>query len=191
MALSWNEIKIRSVEFSREWGNTSKERSEAKSFWDAFFNVFGIPRRRVATFEEPVKKLGEGYGFIDLFWKGVLLVEHKSRGKSLDKAYSQALDYFGGLKDYELPKYVLVSDFERFRLHDLDDDRQHEFTILSSDLVHILQGGGLFHFGVLTSLMHMVWVKHVLGIKFFRRTRAGLDFCLNSTINTFKAVNNA
>ncbi|MCF6174753.1 MAG: hypothetical protein L3J71_03190 [Victivallaceae bacterium] len=129
MALSWNEIKRRSIDFSNEWNHESREHAEAKSFWDAFFNIFGIERRRIATFEEPVKKLDNHYGFIDLFWKGTLLVEHKSRGKDLDKAYSQALDYFSGLKAYELPKYILVSDFERFRLYDLDDDKQYEFTI--------------------------------------------------------------
>jgi type I restriction-modification system DNA methylase subunit len=127
MALSWNEIKDRALKFSKEWADESREHAEAKSFWDDFFNVFGITRRRVATFEEPVKKLNDKYGFIDLFWKGILLVEHKSKGKDLVKAYSQALDYFNGLKERELPKYVLVSDFERFRLYDLEEGSENEF----------------------------------------------------------------
>ncbi len=46
----------------------------SKSFWDGFFNIFGITRRRVASFEAPVKKLGDRLGFIDMFWKGMLLV---------------------------------------------------------------------------------------------------------------------
>jgi len=129
MAISWNEIKHRAMEFSREWADESRENAEAKSFWDGFFNVFGISRRRVASFEEPVKKLDSNYGFIDLFWKGTLLVEHKSRGKSLDKAYSQAMDYFAGLKEHELPKYVLVSDFGRVRLYNLDDGTEQEFEL--------------------------------------------------------------
>ena len=81
MPLSWNEIKDRSFAFSRKWEDEESEDAEAKSFWDDFFSVFGISRRRVACFEEPVRKLGDKYGNIDLFWKGVLLVEHKSRGK--------------------------------------------------------------------------------------------------------------
>ncbi len=32
-------------------------------------------------------------GRIDAFWKGELLIEHKSSGKSLDKAFAQAADY--------------------------------------------------------------------------------------------------
>jgi len=129
MPLSWNEIKDRALKFSQEWVDESSENAEAKSFWDAFFTVFGIPRRRVATFEEPVKKSDGHGGFIDLLWKGILLVEHKSRGKDLSRAFQQAKDYFPGLKDRDLPRYILVSDFARFRLYDLEEDKQHEFTI--------------------------------------------------------------
>lgn len=129
MPLSWNEIRSRAMAFSKEWNEEASEHANAKSFWDEFFNVFGISRKRVASFEEPVKKLGDKQGFIDLFWKGVLLVEHKSRGKDLDKAYTQALDYFPGITDRDLPKYVLVSDFGRFRLYDLEENKQHEFAL--------------------------------------------------------------
>lgn len=129
MPLSWNEIKSRSLAFSKEWENEISEDAEAKSFWDGFFHIFGISRKRVASFEEPVKKLGDKQGFIDLFWKRKLLVEHKSRGKSLDKAYTQALDYFPGISEDDLPRYVLVSDFARFRLYDLEEKEQHEFEL--------------------------------------------------------------
>jgi type I restriction-modification system DNA methylase subunit len=129
MPLSWNEIKTRSLAFSKEWQDETSEDAEAKSFWDSFFNVFGISRKRVASFEEPVKKIGDKHGYIDLFWKGVLIVEHKSRGKSLDKAYSQALDYFPGVTERDLPKYVIVSDFARFRLYNLEEKEQHEFDL--------------------------------------------------------------
>jgi hypothetical protein len=120
MPLSWNEIKDRALKFSREWADEASEDAEAKSFWDGFFDVFGIPRRRVGTFERKVKKVDGKDGFIDLLWKGVLLVEHKSRGKDLDRAHDQARGYFHGLTDAELPKYLLVSDFARFRLYDLE-----------------------------------------------------------------------
>ncbi len=85
MPLSWNEVKKRALEFSKEWENEVSEKAEAKTFWDEFFNIFGISRRRVATFEKPVIRLDESIGFIDLLWKGVLLVEHKSKGKNLIK----------------------------------------------------------------------------------------------------------
>ena len=115
MALSWNEIKSRATTFSKEWQDESREDAEAKSFWDAFFNVFGITRRRIASFEEPVKKSDGKGGFIDMLWRGQLLVEHKSRGRSLYRAFDQALEYFPGLKERDLPKFILVSDFSKIQ----------------------------------------------------------------------------
>lgn len=122
MTLSWNEIKDRALNFSKEWADTSNEEADAKPFLVEFFNVFGISSKRVSTFEHRVKKLDEKDGYIDLLWKGTILIEMKSRGKNLDKAYQQAKDYLHGLKQHELPKYILVSDFETFKLHDLEDN---------------------------------------------------------------------
>lgn len=129
MPLSWNEIRDRAVAFVREWEGESSEDAEAKSFWDAFFQVFGVNRRRLASFEHNVKKASGAQGFIDLFWPGMLIAEHKSRGKNLDSAYSQATDYFPGLKDAELPRYIIVSDFARIRLRNLDSGDETEFPL--------------------------------------------------------------
>ncbi|MCX6746652.1 MAG: class I SAM-dependent DNA methyltransferase, partial [Candidatus Pacearchaeota archaeon] len=141
MVLSINEIKKRAVEFSHEWKDETKERAEAQTFWNDFFNVFGITRRRIASFDKPAIKTDGGKGFIDLFWKGKLVVEHKSTGKDLNKAYSQALDYFNGLEEEELPEYVIVTDFKKFKLYNLEDDTEKEFDI--SDLIDNI---GLFDF---------------------------------------------
>ena len=131
MTLSWNEIKTRAISFSKEWGGESRERAEKDTFWNEFLNIFGISRRRVATFEHSVKKLDNRQGFVDLFWPGMLIVEHKSRGESLDSAFGQALDYFPGIEERELPKYIIVSDFKRFRVYDLDEwDDPVEFDII-------------------------------------------------------------
>jgi len=129
MPLSWNEIKDRALKFSKKWAEESSEDAEAKSFLDDFFDVFGVSRRRVASFEHKVKKLGDKDGFIDLLWKGTILIEMKSRGKSLTKAYQQAVDYFPGLKDYELPKYILVSDFATLVLHELETGQEVQIPI--------------------------------------------------------------
>ena len=129
MTLSWNEIKDRALRFAREWATEESEDAEAQTFLNEFFNVFGVSRRRFATFETKTKKLDGKDGYIDLLWKGKLLVEQKSRGKDLQRAYKQATDYFPGLKDHELPRYILVSDFARFRLFDLDTGAEHEFQL--------------------------------------------------------------
>jgi type I restriction-modification system DNA methylase subunit len=129
MALSWNEIKERAARFSKEWESACNEEAEAKPFLVEFFNVFGISQRKVSTFEHKVKKLDEHDGYIDLLWKGTILIEMKSKGKNLDKALSQARDYIQGLPQHELPKYILVSDFERYRLTDVDEEKTYEFLL--------------------------------------------------------------
>ncbi len=121
MHLSWNEIRARAARFAEEWKHAEYEKGETQTFYNEFFQVFGVSRRRVATYEEPVRLLGDRRGFIDLFWKGVLLVEQKSAGRNLDRAKQQALEYFPGLKEHELPRYILVSDFQNFELFDLDE----------------------------------------------------------------------
>ncbi len=129
MPLPWPEIRDKAIAFSREWQDEKSERAEAQTFWNEFFAVFGVPRRRVASFEEPVKRLGQKRGRIDAFWKGQLVVEHKSKGQDLDRAFVQALDYFPGIADRDLPRYVLVSDFARFRLYDLESATHSEFAL--------------------------------------------------------------
>ncbi|MFN7182982.1 MAG: DNA methyltransferase [Thermomonas haemolytica] len=130
MPLSLNEIRERARAFAREWAGESSERAEAQSFWNEFFNVFGVNRRRVAVFEQKAARFsGSRHGRIDVFWPGVMLAEHKSQGRDLDAAFEQATDYFAGLKDAELPRYVLVSDFRRFRLHDLETGERTDFPL--------------------------------------------------------------
>lgn len=150
MALSWNEIKDRAVTFSKEWEDTTNEEAEAKSFIEAFFNIFGVTRKRVGTFEHRVKKLNEGDGYIDLLWKGVILIEMKSKGKNLDKAFIQAKEYIHGLKEHELPKYILVSDFEHFRLFDTEEQITLEFKL--NELVKFVQ-----HFGFIAGYQKRIY----------------------------------
>jgi hypothetical protein len=150
MALSWNEIKDRALKFSKEWEGTSNEEADAKPFLVEFFNVFGISSKKVSTFEHRVKKLDDKDGYIDLLWKGTILIEMKSLGKNLDKAYQQAIDYTHGLKQHELPKYILVSDFKHFRLHDLEEDKHIEFKL--NNLVNNVQ-----HFGYLLGYQKKVY----------------------------------
>ncbi|MFZ2655610.1 MAG: DNA methyltransferase [Victivallales bacterium] len=135
MPLNWTEIKQRAILFSREWATETREEAEAQSFWNEFFEVFGVRRRTVATFEEPVHNLGGQYGYIDLFWRGKLLVEHKSLGKNLGAAESQAFQYIQNLasegRHDEIPRYVIVSDFANIALHDLEPEEQLNLPLFS------------------------------------------------------------
>lgn len=127
--LTQAEITQNAVAFVHEWRDETRERAEAQSFWNEFLAIFGIRRRRVAVFEKAVRKTNRNTGAIDLFWRGVLLAEHKSRGQNLDKAASQAFEYLENLPDNELPKKVILSDFARFRLFDLETGAESAFLL--------------------------------------------------------------
>ena len=143
MLLSWNEIRRLAIAFLKEWSGVKSEQAEKQTFWNEFFNVFGIRRRVVATFEEPVKKISGSYGFIDLFWPGVVLVEHKSLGEDLGKAESQAFRYIQDLaregRTNEIPRYVIVSDFARIALHDLEPEDQRVLPLLDEGRVTTIE----------------------------------------------------
>ncbi len=127
--LTQQEIRNKAIAFVHEWKGESRERAESQTFWNEFLEIFGVKRRQVAVFEKAVKKNNQNTGAIDLFWKGVLLVEHKSLGKSFDKAESQAFEYLENLPENDLPEYVLISDFAKFRLFNLEKGEEIEFPL--------------------------------------------------------------
>ena len=129
MHLSWNEVRIRAARFAEEWQDAAYEKGETQSFYNAFFEIFGVRRRSVARYEEHVRRLDNRSGFIDLFWPGVLIIEQKSAGRDLAAAYGQAGDYFDSLSERDRPRYILVSDFQSFELHDLDEGNRISFAL--------------------------------------------------------------
>ena len=145
MRLSWNEVRTRAAKFADDWRDAAYEKGETQSFYDDFFHVFGRRRRTVARFEHHVAKLDNSSGYIDLFWPGELIVEQKSAGRNLDKAYGQAGEYFDALPEHERPRYILVSDFQTFELRDLSDRSKVSFAL--KDLP-----GHVEHFGFIAGV---------------------------------------
>lgn len=129
MSLGWKEIQKRSIKFVHDWEGTTNERAEAQSFLNEFLNIFGVNRKKVAFFENPIEKANGNKGFIDMLWKGKILVEMKSKGKNLDDAYNQAFDYVLKLKDYEIPEYIMICDFENIHLYNLDNKKVWKFKL--------------------------------------------------------------
>ena len=129
MRLSWNEMRARAASFADEWRDAAYEKGETQSFYNEFFEIFGVRRRTVARYEAHVHKLDNQSGFIDLFWPGVLIVEQKSEGRDLARAYGQAGEYFDSLSERDRPRYILVSDFQSFELRDLDEGEQISFAL--------------------------------------------------------------
>lgn len=135
MPISWNEIRHNAIRFSRDWAGARSESAEKQTFWNEFFQVFGVKRRAVASFEEAVKRLSGDHGRIDLFWPGMLIVEHKSLGEDLQKAATQAFQYVRDLandpkRQDEIPRYIIVSDFARLAIHDLEPEDQRDLPPL-------------------------------------------------------------
>ena len=129
MRLSWNEIRARAASFAREWADAVYEKGETQSFYNEFFEIFGVRRRTVARYEERVQRLDDTSGFIDLFWPGVLLVEQKSAGRDLAAARDQASNYFDALPERDRPRYELVCDFKTFELLDRDERECTRFAL--------------------------------------------------------------
>ena len=129
MRLPWNEIRTRAARFAAEWANATYERGESQSFYNEFFELFGVRRRTVARYEEHIRRLDNSHGFIDLFWPGVLLVEQKSAGRDLTAAREQAGTYFDALPERDRPRYQLLCDFQTFELLDRDEREETRFAL--------------------------------------------------------------
>ena len=63
MRLSWNEIRARAADFAREWADATYEKGETQSFYNEFFDIFGVRRRTVARYEEHVRATGQHLRF--------------------------------------------------------------------------------------------------------------------------------
>ena len=132
MSISRNLILKNARQFSKDWKDETSEKAESQTFWNEFFAVFGISRRQVGVFEAKLTKLGGHRGFIDVFWTGKLICEQKSRGQDLDKAFHQAIEYLEAtakVNPQDLPRYVIVCDFEFLRLYDLESNNQTEILV--------------------------------------------------------------
>ena len=124
--------------FSKQWQGATSEKSQAQTFWLRFYECFGIRAESATIYEQAVKKLNGAMGYIDSFISGKLIVEHKSAGKKLEAAFDQASEYFVGLKEHERPRFIIVSDFKRFVLHDLLKKVTHACTLRDRALIGLM-----------------------------------------------------
>jgi len=125
-----SEIRAKAAAFSENFKDAARERGETQTFYNAFFECFGVNLRQVATYEARVRNLPKDkQGFIDLLWPGTLIVEQKSAGRDLRAASNQALDYFDWLPEEQRPRYILTCDFQRWQLVDLDTGQEWAFRL--------------------------------------------------------------
>lgn len=133
MTINWRDIQEQAEALVPKYVDAEDEDRDAKPFWKDLLAIFGVEARQIGAFEERVKIHGRpGVGKIDYFAPRKFIIEHKSRGKDLDVAYRQAMDYFDALPETEQPRHIVVSDFARIRVYDLEAPEERrivEFTL--------------------------------------------------------------
>ncbi|WP_255809918.1 DNA methyltransferase [Treponema denticola] len=81
-------------------------------------------------FEQKVKLQDGSNGYIDLFWKGYILIEMKTPGKDRKKAFEQAKAYANALSNSDMPKGILICDFCNFDYYNLEKNAERtSFTL--------------------------------------------------------------
>jgi hypothetical protein len=119
--------------FTERWKSVTDEKQYADTFWSDFFqNLCGVEDEQIAGIEHQKRVKSSVSGnqeYIDIYWKNVALIEHKSAGLSLDKAELQARGYWLSLSPGYRPKTIVISDFQNFRLIDVALNRTHEFRL--------------------------------------------------------------
>jgi len=178
---SWNEIKTNAAAFSSRWADETQENAEAQTFWNEFLAIFGIDRKRVASFERRAQRHSTGgRGRIDLFWPGTLAAEHKSAGEDLEKAEVQALDYLTSIDEADFPGVVVTSDFAHIRILDLSGDNEpYEFPL--TDLVEEIDRFGFIagysrrHFSAAHEEAASIEAARFMGRLYEQLSRAGYE----------------
>ena len=120
--LSLNAIRERCVKFAYDWSDcVGDEKQDGHEFMRELMKCFGITKRKAISYERRSNRASTGrQGYIDALIPGKALIEMKSAGKDLNKAEEQALDYIHDLADVETPRLLIISDFRRIRIVDLD-----------------------------------------------------------------------
>ena len=126
------EQKAAAKQFIKDWTGRGDEKQETQLFWiDLLQNVFGVEQpTKAIEFEVPVKL--DHTSFIDGYLKDThVLIEQKSLGVDLRKGYKQsdgsmltpyqqARRYAGYLPHNMNPRWIVVSNFAEFHIHDMN-----------------------------------------------------------------------
>ena len=124
--LSWTEIQTRAAAFAARWRDCAgDERQYGQTFEKSFMQVFGVDW--LEGLHEYQLYLPDGaIAYVDYLLPGKILIEMKSRGKSLAAAYSQAISYVRALKPEETPALVMVCDFDQIHVYSLKKEHPYK-----------------------------------------------------------------
>ena len=125
--------RVSAEAFAEKWKTYTDEKQHARGFWSDFFTTLcGVDDQEEAgiEYEKRVKSTISGnQEYIDVYWKNVALIEHKTAGENLDKAELQARGYWLSLAPGYRPKTIIISDFHNFRIVDIALNKTHEFPL--------------------------------------------------------------
>ena len=114
--LSWSEIESNAVVFQKRWkNNLGDERQSGQTFQKDFMEIFGVDWRE-GLHEYQIRDSEGRLNYIDYLLPGKILIEMKSKGESLIRAYNQAAHYVKNLNPEDQPELLLVCDFEYFEV---------------------------------------------------------------------------
>ena len=129
-----NEI-LRFIEF---WKNRGDEKSDSQTFWLNFLqNILGVENPgEVIKFEKRVRD--GNVKFIDGYIASTqTLIEQKSFDVSLDAKikhgdsyltpFEKALEYYGSLPHFENPRWIIICNFQEFRIYDMNEKDKKNF----------------------------------------------------------------
>ena len=141
--LSWEEIETNAVDFAAKWKNSAgNEKQQAQTFEKDLMGIFGVDWHD-GLHEHPVINSEGRQNYIDYLLPGKILIEMKSKGESLIRAYNQGYDYVKCLKPDEYPELLLVSDFEWIQVTNLKTMQTFKQYKLKDLKKHVRMLGGL------------------------------------------------
>lgn len=141
--LSWGEIESNAIGFARTWKDCAgDERQEAQTFEKDFMSIFGVDWHE-GLHEHQVRDMQGKIGYIDYLLPGRILIEMKSKGESLTRAYNQGYDYVRSLKPDEYPELLMVSDFDYIQVTNLSTMQTFKKFKISQLKNHIRMFGKL------------------------------------------------
>ena len=144
--INLKEQKKNAQAFIKRWENRGNERQDSQSFWlDLLQSVYGIEEpTEYIKFEDTVKM--DKTSFIDGYIeKTRVLIEQKSRTKDLSKAivqsdgskltpFQQAKRYATEIGFSRYPRWIVVSNFQEFRIYDMEQPNSEPKIVRLEDL---------------------------------------------------------
>ncbi len=140
------EKRTAAARFAADWKGRGDEKQETQAFWLALLQkVYGVdePEKHIA-FELPVKL--DHTSFIDGYIESTrVLIEQKGRDIDLSRGYKQsdgamltpfqqARRYAGYLPYNQVPRWIVVCNFQEFRIHDMNRPNDEPEVLKLADL---------------------------------------------------------